>query len=115
MDIKVNPIVVQNLYEMRSYTDQQAGTIFRQIPILEDGSRDPMRMESFGASTVMFINGQSLPITFQIEGATSLSEAIEKFPEAVKATVQKMHDEALRSQLQKPFSGGRIDLSKVKN
>lgn len=117
-NLSVNPIVVQNLYEMRTYTDQQAGTIFRQIPILEDGSRDPMRQETFGASCTLLVRGQPMPITFQIDGATSLADAITKFPDAVRAAVQQMRDQALRSQLAAPGAPAAksiIDLSKTRN
>lgn len=119
MDIKDIPItgmVQQNLYETRTYTDQGAGTIFRQIPITLTGDRDPMRQEAFGGAATLLVRGQPIPITFVIEGATSLEQAISMFPDAVRAAIAQMRDNALRQQLASPTaSSSRIDLSKIRN
>lgn len=106
-DIFISPITPANLFRMETYTDQLAGTIFRQIPVLENGERDPMRMESFGGSCTILVNNRPLPITFTIEG-TCLGEAIENFAESVRACLQAMYDEGMKKKILtaegKPFA-----------
>lgn len=116
MDIQVAEFTVQNLYRLETYTDQTAGTIFRQIPVTLTGERDPMRQESFGASCMILVRGQPIPINFPIEGATSLEEAIAKFPEACIAYITKMQEESLRQKILTPgiaSAKATIDLSKL--
>jgi len=122
MDIQVNKFTVQNLYRMETYTDQTAGTIYRQIPVTLTGERDPMRQEFFGASCMILVRGQSMPINFPIENVTSLEEAIAKFPEACVAVLTQMQEQALRQKILTPGINSsksikdlsKIDLSKIK-
>lgn len=98
-DFKVNPIVVGNLYRTESYSDDTTGTIHRAIPVTVTGERDPMRMEYFGASSILNINGRAIPVQFNIVGATSLADAIDKFPAALVEHVKAMQEAALRNKI----------------
>jgi hypothetical protein len=88
-----------NLYLEESYTDLKVGTIKRLTPVKADGTEDKSRRTVFvGHTSVMTPNG-ALPIQNVIE-AKELSQAIKKFPEAMKAAMDRLAEEAKRYQQQ---------------
>lgn len=82
-----------NLYRETTYTDLRIGTIQMLTPVLPDGMDDPMRTPRFVANTQLMTQMGPLPVQAQIEAA-NLAEAIEKFPEALNAAVERMVEEA---------------------
>ncbi len=86
-----------NLYREESFTDLKAGSIKRLVPVTADGSPDSGRPPLFMAQTQIMSPSGPLPIQCVIE-AGSLSEAMDKFPAAIKETVDKIIDEARRMQ-----------------
>lgn len=83
----------QNLYREESITDLRVATIRRLIPINADGTDDISRPTQYIGSTQIISQMGPLPISAPIE-ATSLQEAIEKFPQAIKDAVDQMVEEA---------------------
>ena len=83
----------QNLYREESITDLRVATIRRLIPINADGTDDISRPTQYIGSTQIISQMGPLPISAPIE-ATSLREAIEKFPQAIKDAVDQMVEEA---------------------
>jgi len=95
-DIKVDRV---NLYREESFTDLKVATIRRLSPIKEDGSPDPSRPALFTGETTLMSDRGPLPIQCPIE-AKDLSEAMDKFPEAVQGAVEKLIEQAREMQRQ---------------
>ncbi len=92
-----------NLYREEIYTDLQAGTIKRMIPVTTEGLPDSSRREIYlGQATVLTPVG-SLPLSFEIE-AGSLSEAVEKYGEAAEKGLQETMEELRRLQQEQASS-----------
>jgi hypothetical protein len=81
------------LYREEIYTDRRAGTIRRLTPVTVDGSTDPGRPVLFSGQTQLLTPAGVLPLVFEIE-ATTLEEALRKFPEGVNAALEQAIDEA---------------------
>jgi hypothetical protein len=102
-----------NLYREESFTDLKVATIRRLSPIKEDGSPDPSRPQLFTGETTLMSDRGPLPIQAPIE-AKDLHEAMDKFPEAVQAAVEKLIEQAREMQRQQmsrivvPGQGGGI-------
>jgi hypothetical protein len=82
-----------NLYQEDVYTDRAAGSIRRLRPVLTSGEPDPSRPLLFSGQTQLLTPGGVLPLGFEIE-ATSLEEAITKFPQAVQEALNQAIEEA---------------------
>jgi outer membrane lipoprotein SlyB len=82
-----------SLYQEDVFTDRTAGTIRRLRPVTADGSADPSRPMLYSGQTQLLTPGGVLPLGFEIE-ATSLTEAIERFPQAVRAALEQAIEEA---------------------
>jgi hypothetical protein len=89
-EIKLDPA---SLYQEEIFTDRRAGTLRRLTPIKEDGSADPSRPVLFSGQTQLLTPAGVLPLGFDIE-ATTLAEALEKFPEGVKMALEQAIEEA---------------------
>ena len=110
-----------NLYREEMYTDRRVGAIRVLVPVKSDGTADAARPTLYvGQISVMTPMG-TLPISFEIPGAT-LAEALEKFAEGARAAMddamqelQQMRREAASSivipepgAVPAPTGGGRI-------
>ena len=94
-NIKMNP---DNLYREESFTDLTYATIRRLTPVKIDGSPDESREPLFtGMAQLMSPNGP-IPVQCVIEGAKTISEAVDKLPDAIEKTVQAMIAEAQEAQ-----------------
>ncbi|MBX5460880.1 MAG: hypothetical protein IRZ28_07295 [Steroidobacteraceae bacterium] len=81
------------LYQEDTFTDRRAGTIRRLRPVTADGSPDPARQTLYSGQTQLLTPAGVLPLVFEIE-AGSLEEAVQKFPDGVKAALEQAIDEA---------------------
>ena len=81
------------LYREEIFTDRRAGTIRRLTPVTVDGSTDAARPVLYSGQTQLLTPTGVLPLGFEIE-AQSLSEAIGKFPLAVKEALEQAIEEA---------------------
>jgi hypothetical protein len=102
-----------NLYREESFTDLKVATIRRLSPIKEDGSPDSSRPTLFTGETTLMSDRGPLPIQAPIE-AKDLNEAMDRFPEAVQAAVERLIEQAKEMQRQQmsrivvPGQGGGI-------
>jgi cytidylate kinase len=107
-----------NLYREVTYTDLRVATIRMFEPVKKDGSPDESRTAFFSAETQVMTQGGALPVQTALE-VNTLAEAIEAFPAAIRAAVERMMDElrelqraeASRIVLPGRDTGGKIDLS----
>jgi hypothetical protein len=95
-DVKVDK---SNLYREESFTDLKVATIRRLSPIKEDGSPDNSRPTLFTGETTLMSDRGPLPIQAPIE-AKDLNEAMDRFPEAVQAAVERLIEQAKEMQRQ---------------
>jgi hypothetical protein len=82
-----------SLYQEEVFTDRTAGTIRRLQPILSSGAPDPARTVLFSGQTQLLTPGGVLPLAFEI-AASTLHEAIEKFPDGVREALEQAIEEA---------------------
>ena len=82
-----------SLYREEMFTDRRAGTLRRLTPVTANGSDDATRAVLFSGQTQLLTPGGVLPLGFDIE-ATTLEEALNRFPEAVKLALDEAIEEA---------------------
>ncbi len=88
-----------NLYLEEVITDLRVGTIRRLTPLDTDGNRDLGRPMMFFAQAQIMSQMGPLPVSGKIE-ATTLKEAIDKYPQAVQAGIEALMEEAREMQRQ---------------
>lgn len=89
-DVKLDPA---GLYKEETFTDRRAGTLRRLTPVTLDGAADPSRPVLFSGQTQLLTPAGVLPLVFELEAST-LDEALEQFPEGVKAALEQAIEEA---------------------
>ena len=82
-----------NLYREETYTDLRVATIRRLVPVTAEGELDASRPMLFSGQTNLMSQAGPLPVECPIEAA-SLTEAIQKFPDAIKQAVERLVEEA---------------------
>ncbi len=81
------------LYREEIITDRKAGTLRRLTPIKIDGSTDTTRAVLYSGQTQLLTPAGVLPLAFEIEAST-LEDALKKFPDAMKAALDEAIEEA---------------------
>jgi hypothetical protein len=81
------------LYREEIFTDRKAGTLRRLTPVLGDGKDDTSRTVLYSGQTQLLTPAGVLPLAFELE-ASSLEDACNKFPEAVKIAIEQAIEEA---------------------
>ncbi len=89
-DVKLDPAA---LYREEIFTDRRAGTIRRLTPVTLDGAVDSARPVLFSGQTQLLTPAGVLPLVFEIDAST-LEDALQKFPEGVKGALEQALDEA---------------------
>ncbi len=89
-DIRLDP---NGLYREEILTDRKAGTLRRLIPVKLDGSADTTRAVLYSGQTQLLTPAGVLPLSFDIE-ASSIDDALKKFPEAMKRALDEAIEEA---------------------
>ena len=89
-EVELDP---RNLYREDVFTDRRAGSIRRLTPVTVDGSPDSARPVLFSGQTQLLTPAGILPLGFEIEAST-LEEALKKFPDGVKVALEQAIDEA---------------------
>jgi len=109
----------ENLYLEEVFTDLKVATLRRLTPIKADGSPDTTRPVLFHAQTQLMSQMGPLPVNCSID-ASNLEEAMQKFPEAIAAAIERMIEEAKELQRQEASRiivpgtaplGGKLKLS----
>ncbi len=81
-----------SLYREEVYTDRKMASLRIMTPVNPDGSTDLERQVLYvGQAQIMTPMG-AIPLVFEID-ASSLAEAVEKYPEHAKASVEKTMEE----------------------
>jgi len=78
-----------NLYREETITDLHTGTIKILTPIKTDGSPDASRPPIYMCQTELMSQAGPIPVSAPIEAA-NLTDAVNKFPAAVKQAVDEM-------------------------
>lgn len=81
------------LYREEVFTDRKAGTLRKLVPVTPDGAPDATRAVVWSGQTQLLTPGGVLPLNFDID-ATSLDQALERFPAAVHAALEAAIEEA---------------------
>ena len=84
---------LDNLHREDVFSDMRLATIRRLQPIRHDGRPDPSRPTTYIAETTILSQLGPIPVQAPIE-ADSLKDAFSKFPEAIKAAVERLSDRA---------------------
>ncbi|MFH2008275.1 MAG: hypothetical protein ABI333_16950 [bacterium] len=87
------------LYREETYTDLRAGSIQVLTPVKQDGSPDDSRTPLFVGEAHLMSPSGPLPVRCEIQART-LSEALDKYPDAVNAAVDRMIEQAREMQRQ---------------
>jgi hypothetical protein len=82
-----------NLFKEETFTDLKVGTIRRLTPVTSDGSPDASRKAVFIAQTQIMSNMGPLPVQYEIDAST-MAEAIQKYPAAIKAGIDQLMEDA---------------------
>jgi hypothetical protein len=89
-DVRLDPAA---MYREEIFTDRRAGTIRRLTPVTLDGATDTSRPVLFSGQTQLLTPAGVLPLVFEIEAST-LDEALQKFPDGVKVALEQAIEEA---------------------
>lgn len=100
-----------NMYREENFTDLQAGSIRRLIPVTAEGEDDSARSVRYEGQASLMTPAGSLPLSFELE-VDNLSDAIAGFPAAVNAAAERAIEELKEmqrqqsQQIQVPGQGG---------
>lgn len=94
-----------SLYREETYSDLKVGIIKRMTPVKPDGSVDKTRKAVFIGQTSLMTPSGPLPLQAVIQ-AKELQQAIKKFPDAMKAAMERLAEEAKKYKDQEE---GRIE------
>ena len=84
---------ITQLYREDTFTDRKAGTLRRLTPVKADGSDDASRPVLFSGQTQLLTPMGVLPLAFELD-ATTIEDACNKFPDAVKIAIEQAIEEA---------------------
>ncbi|MBE0617235.1 MAG: hypothetical protein IH608_04830 [Proteobacteria bacterium] len=85
-DLKVDQ---QNLYREELFTDLKVASIRRLTPVKQDGSLDKARPQIFVGQSQIMTPAGSLPVQARLD-AQNLQQAMERFPGAISAAIERM-------------------------
>lgn len=86
-----------NLYREEVITDLKIASLRVLTPITVNGEQDPNRSVLYTGETQLMSQMGPVPVHAPIEAA-SLEEALQKFPEAINAAVERLMEEAREMQ-----------------
>jgi hypothetical protein len=86
-----------NLYREETYTDRQLGTLHILTPVDSKGEADGSRDTIYMGNTQLMTPYGAMPLSFEIE-ADSMEQALEKFGETAKQTLDHTIEEAKQYQ-----------------
>src|SRR5436309_13503501 len=82
-----------SLYREEVITDRRVGTLRVMTPIKTDGSTDLGRPVLYVGEAQLLTQAGLLPLVFEIDDATSLGDAIEKFAAGATAAIERTRRE----------------------
>lgn len=93
-DIRLDPA---HLYREESFTDGRAGMLRKLTPVDTQGRDDTSRPVIYEGHASLMTPGGQLPLQFHIDAST-MAEAIEKFPAAARQALEHTLEELRRLQ-----------------
>lgn len=84
---------LDNLYREETFTDLGVASVRRLLPVRPDGSDDPTRTPLYLGETSVMTQMGPLPVQFPLDAQT-LEEALAKFPDGVKAAIERLSERA---------------------
>lgn len=105
---------INNLYRQEAYTDMGLGSIQCLRPVTPEGTDDPSRPAIFmGSAQIMTPHGP-IPVQCEIK-ADSLRAACEAFPQAIKAEVEHLLQQARQFERERQSGiviprGGKLEM-----
>ena len=93
-DIRLDP---NGLYREETFTDLRAGSLRRLVPVTREGKDDPARPVIYEGHASLMTPRGALPLQFHIE-ASSLEDALAKFPETARQALTETLEELRRLQ-----------------
>lgn len=99
-DIRLDP---NGLYREETFTDLRAGSVRRMVPVTRDGKDDPSRPAIYEGHASLMTQRGPLPLQFHID-ASSLEEALAKFPDAAKQALVETLEQLRRLQREQQSS-----------
>lgn len=93
-DIRLDP---NGLYREETFSDLRTGSLRRMVPVTREGKDDPSRPVLFEGHASLMTQRGALPLQFHLE-ATSLEEALARFPETAQRALVETLDELRRMQ-----------------
>ena len=112
---------VDNLYREESYTDRRVGTLRVLVPVKSDGGADPGRPTLYVGQIQVMTPMGALPITFELDQAKTLAEAIAGFGDGAKIGIEETMRELEQMRREQASSlvipepgGGRPDGGRIR-
>jgi len=99
-DIRLDP---NGLYREETFTDLRAGSVRRMVPVTRDGKDDLSRPAIYEGHASLMTQRGPLPLQFHID-ASSLEEALAKFPDAAKQALVETLEQLRRLQREQQSS-----------
>lgn len=93
-DIRLDP---NALYREETLTDLRSGSIRRMVPVTREGKDDPSRPVLYEGHASLMTQRGPLPLQFHLDAST-LEEALAKFPDAAKQALVETLEELRRMQ-----------------
>ena len=105
----ITGINVNKLYNIKTYTDTETGEIRQYIAISQTGelSTDENHQDFFMGMTNIETPQGIMPITFDLEGAKTLKDAIELFPDFANQKLEEVQRE-IEEMIEKEMDRHRI-------
>lgn len=100
VDINMDP---DAMYREEVYTDRKMGSIRIMTPVKSDGSEDSERPVLYLGQAQLMTPMGALPLAFEID-ASSLNEALEKYPQEAQHALDKTLEELKELQRQQASS-----------
>jgi len=95
----------KKLYRDESFTDIKVGALRRLVPVKPDGSEDDSRVPMFMAQTQVMSPAGPIMLNAALK-ATTIEEAVDEFPVAMEAELEKMKAEAEQRQAEAGAQSG---------
>lgn len=99
-DIRLDP---NGLYREETFTDLRIGSLRRMVPVTREGKDDPARPVLYEGHASLMTPRGALPLQFHIE-ASSLEDALAKFPAAAQQALAETLEELRRIQREQQSS-----------
>ena len=110
-ELNLKPFDKTALWEQHTFVDMKAGAITMLVPVTVGRARDTERQPRFYSSVTVQRGRQAGQLSFEIEGAVTLEDAVDRWQAEAEKASKKYHEDAqadeIRSRLAMP-AGARL-------